>query len=134
MPRVGVVEWFRPGDYENVENVLRALKTLGIEDLRMAICGADWYTSEGDGWYEWLLPRLAKEVKILPCFLYTPPCLGVVPKFSSPPQTPKAYADFIDVMITRFGDHFEWLEFWDQPNNQNEWDTRMTPSGGFSPR
>ena len=49
-------------------------------------------------------PRLAKDVNILPCFLYTPPCLGIVPKFSSPPQTPKAYADFIDVMITRFGD------------------------------
>src|SRR5258707_912534 len=88
---------------------------------------SDWYTSEGDGWYAWLLPRLAQDANILPCFLYTPPSLGVVPKFSSPPQTPKSYADFIDVMITRFGDYFDWVELWNRPNDPNEWDTRIDP-------
>src|SRR5205807_9419903 len=108
-----------------VETVLAGLGALGVTELRTAICWADWYASEGDGWYLWLLPRLAKNVHILPCFLHTPPCLGIVPKFSSPPQTPKAYADFIDVMITRFGQFFEWIELWNQPNNQ--WDSRIDP-------
>lgn len=126
-PRVGLVEWFRPGDRERVEAVLQDLDALGVEDLRTAVCWADWYASEGDGWYAWLLPRLAQQVKILPCFIYTPPCLGLVPKVSSPPQTPKAYADFIDVMLTRFGDYFDWLELWNEPNNQNAWDTRLDP-------
>ncbi len=126
-PRVGLVEWFRPGDRERVEAVLQDMRALGVGELRIAFCWADWYTSEGDGWYAWLLPRLAQDVRILPCFVHTPPCLGTVPKFSSPPQTPKAYADFIDVMITRFGDYFEWLELWNQPNNQDEWDTRIDP-------
>jgi len=126
-PKIGLVEWFRPGDYERVETVLEDLRALGIQELRTRIGWADWYTSEGDGWYAWLLPRLAKDVRILPCFLYTPPCLGIVPKFSSPPQTPKSYADFIDVMITRFGEYFEWVELWNEPNNQNEWDTRIDP-------
>ncbi len=125
--RVGIVEWFRPGEYERVETVLADLRSLAVRELRTGICWADWYTSEGDGWYAWLLPRLAQDVRILPCVLYTPPSLGVIPKFSSPPQTPKAYADFIDVMITRFGQYFEWIEFWNRPNNPNEWDTRIDP-------
>ena len=124
-PVVGFVEWFRPGDYERVETVLSDLRALGVKELRTGICWADWYTSEGNGWYAWLLPRLAEDVRILPCFLYTPPSLGIVPKFSSPPQTPKAYADFIDVMITRFGQFFDWIELWNQPNNPNEWDSRI---------
>jgi len=126
-PKVGLVEWFRPGDHERVETVLEDMRALGISEMRTGISWADWYSSEGDGWYAWLLPRLAKDVTILPCFLHTPPCLGVVPKFSSPPQKPKQYADFIDVMITRFGAHFEWLELWNQPNNPNEWDVRIDP-------
>jgi CDP-paratose 2-epimerase len=126
-PRIGFAEWFRPGEYERVETVLQDLRALGIQELRTRVCWADWYTSEGDGWYAWLFPRLAKDVNILPCFLYTPPSLGVVPKFSSPPQTAKAYADFIDVMITRFGEFFDWVELWNEPNNLNEWDSRMDP-------
>jgi CDP-paratose 2-epimerase len=126
-PVVGIVEWFRPGEYDRVETVLADLAGLGVRDLRTGIHWADWYSSEGDGWYAWLLPRLAGSVNILPCFRYTPAALGVVPKFSSPPQTPKAYADFIDVMITRFGEHFDWIELWNQPNSLNEWDSRIDP-------
>jgi CDP-paratose 2-epimerase len=124
-PALGIVEWFRPGEYERVETVLADLRALKVRELRTGICWADWYSSEGDGWYAWLLPRLARDVNILPCFLYTPAPLGMVPKFSAPPQTPKAYADFIDVMITRFGQYFDWIELWNQPNNPNEWDSRI---------
>ena len=126
-PLIGAVEWFHPGEYERVEKVLADLAALHVQELRTGICWADWYSSEGDGWYAWLLPRLAQSVGILPCFLYTPAPLGVVPKFSSPPQTPKAYADFIDIMITRFGQYFDWLELWNQPNNPSEWDVRIDP-------
>jgi len=126
-PKIGLVEWFRPGEYKRVESVLAQARTLGIGHLRTNICWADWYTSEGDGWYDWLLPRLAQDVSILPCFVYTPPSLGVVPKFSSPPQTPKTYGDFIDVMITRFGNLFDWIELWDRPDDSTQWDTRMDP-------
>jgi CDP-paratose 2-epimerase len=125
--KVGFVEWFRPGEYDRVETVLADLAALGVGELHTAVCWADWYTSEGDGWYAWLMPRLARSVNILPCFLYTPPSIGVVPKFSSPPQAPKAYADFIDVMITRFGEFFDWIELWNRPNSQSEWDSHVDP-------
>lgn len=126
-PAPGFSETFRPGEYERVEKVLADLRALGVTELRTTVSWADWYSSEGDGWYAWLLPTLAKAARLLPCFVYTPPCLGIVPKFSSPPQTPKDYADFIDVMITRFGEHFEWVELWNRPNDANEWDWRLDP-------
>jgi CDP-paratose 2-epimerase len=126
-PRIGFVEWFRPGEFGRVESLLADLAALGVQELRTRVCWADWHTSEGDGWYAWLFPRLARELSILPCFVYTPPSLGIVPKFSSPPQNTKAYGDFIDVMITRFGEFFEWIELWNEPNNPTEWDSRMDP-------
>jgi CDP-paratose 2-epimerase len=126
-PAAGIVEWFHRGEYARVEAVIEDLRALGVQHLRTGISWADWYSSEGDGWYAWLLPRLAREVEVLPCFLHTPGALGIVPKFSSPPQTPKTYADFIGVMITRFGQYFEWVELWNQPNNIQEWDTRIDP-------
>src|SRR5690606_33028300 len=41
---------------------------------------------------------------------------------SAPPKYLKAYADFIDVMITRYGKYFEWVELWNEPNNKIEYD------------
>lgn len=126
-PQPGLVEWFKPGEFDRVERVLANLRSLGVKHLRTSVSWADWYSSEGDGWYAWLLPALAKEVAVLPSFLFTPPCLGTVPKSSSPPETPKFYADFIDVMITRFGKYFEWIELWDRPDDPGRWDTRLDP-------
>jgi len=80
-PVLGIVEWFRPGEYERVEEVLGDLRALGVSELRTGIRWADWYASEGDGWYAWLLPRLAQDVNILPCFLYTPARSAWCPSF-----------------------------------------------------
>jgi CDP-paratose 2-epimerase len=127
MTTIGILEWFRLGEYERVEQVLRDLKALGIQQLRTGVSWADWHTTYGQDWYAWLLPRLAQEVEILPCFLYTPPSLGVVPRIAAPPREPKAYADFLDEMITRFGEYFEWVELWNEPNNVSEWDWTLDP-------
>jgi CDP-paratose 2-epimerase len=124
---IGAVEWFRLGEYERVERVLTDLKALGVGEVRTAISWADWCTREGQAWYAWLFPRLAEEMRLLPCFLYTPPSLAVVPKTSAPPREPKAYADFLDLMITRFGAFFEWVELWNQPSNLFYWDWRLDP-------
>jgi CDP-paratose 2-epimerase len=124
---IGVVEWFRVGEYERVERVLADLKVLGVQDLRTGVSWADWCTREGQAWYAWLFPRLAEEVSLLPCFLYTPPSLGVASRTSSPPREPKAYADFLDLMITRFGAFFEQVELWNQPSNLFYWDWRLDP-------
>ncbi|HJV33573.1 NAD-dependent epimerase/dehydratase family protein [Geomonas sp.] len=123
----GMVEWFRPGEHERVERVLSDLRKIGASRLRTGISWADWYAEGGIDWYQWLIPRLAGEVELLPCVLYTPPSIGIEAKTSSPPKVPKDYADFIDLFITRFGEHFEYLELWNEPNNLSEWDWTLDP-------
>jgi CDP-paratose 2-epimerase len=123
--RMGVVEYFRPGEHERVESVLARLRALGVERVRTSVSWAECHTDEGAAWYDWLLPRLAKDVEVLPCFAYTPPSLGVVAKTSAPPRDPKTYADFLDVMLSRHGRHFAWIELWNEPNNINDWDWRL---------
>lgn len=122
LPVVGLVEWFRPGEYEHVRETLAELKALGVTELRTGVSWADYYTPEGKDWYNWLIPTLAKEVNLLPCFLYTPPSIGEKPRTSSPPKDRKAYADFLDIFITDHGEHFEWVELWNEPNNMVEYD------------
>jgi CDP-paratose 2-epimerase len=107
--------------------VLDDLKQLSITELRTGFSWADWHTPQGKEWYRWLIPHLAQEVNVLPCFHYTPPSLAVGPTSAAPPRHPKAYADFLDVIITEFGDHFEWVELWNEPNNLNDWDWRLDP-------
>lgn len=119
---IGILEWFRPGEEARVERVLTDMRAIGIQELRTGVSWADWHTPAGHDWYAWLLPRLAAEVNVLPCFNYTPPSLGIAPKSSSPPREPKRYADFIDYMITHFGDCFDMVELWNEPNNMSEWD------------
>lgn len=126
--QLGILEWLRPGEHERVEQLLDDLKTLDVQYLRTGVSWADYLTPEGRDWYHWLLPHLAQSVEVLPCFHYTPPSLGVVPKTASPPRCLKDYADFIDVMITDFGQYFEWVELWNEPNNLNDWDWRIDPS------
>lgn len=123
----GLVEWFRPGEYARVERVLSDLKAIGARRLRTGISWADWYTDDGKKWYEWLVPRLAQEVELLPCVLYTPPSIGVEAKTSSPPRCTKDYADFVDLFVNTFGRHFEYIELWNEPNNLSEWDWTLDP-------
>jgi len=127
MKHFGLVEWLRPGEYARAESVMEDLRIVGCHRLRMEISWADWHREGVAGWYDWLLPRLSREVELLPCFHFTPPSLGVRPAIASPPRDPKAYADWLDVMITRYGAHFDSVELWNEPNNLSEWDWNCDP-------
>ncbi len=129
-PTIGILEWFRTGEYNEVKHALKDLNKLGIKHLRTGISWADWYASGTEEWYDWLFKTLSKQVDILPCFHYTPPVLGEEPKPSSPPKNPKDYADFIDIMITKYGNYFDWVELWNEPNNQLDYDFTLDYSWG----
>lgn len=126
-PMLGMLEWFRIGEHDRVDQVLDDLATLGITDLRTGISWADCWTPAGEAWYAWLLPQLARRVSVTPCFVDTPPGWGVAPKTSAPPGNLKAYADFLDVLITRYGRFFEWIELWNEPNDPHRWDAELDP-------
>jgi CDP-paratose 2-epimerase len=123
----GVVEWFQPGEHARVERIAAGLRELGVQQLRTGVSWADWHSENGRAWYDWLLPRLAHEFVLLPCVHYTPPSLGVVSKVSAPPRRTRDYADFLDVIIDRYGSSFDYIELWNEPNNLNDWDWRLDP-------
>ena len=127
--RLGILEWFPMGERDIVERTLESMRDLGVRQLRTGASWADWHTEGGREWFEWLMPRLAEEpnLDLLPCFNYTPPSLGVTPMTSAPPRNPKAFADFVDAFVGRYGDGFEYLELWNEPNNLAEWDYTRDP-------
>lgn len=108
---VGILEWFRVGERARVERVLGRLEQMNIRHLRTGISWADWYSPGGQKWYDWLIPFLAERVELLPCITYTPPSIAVAPMCSAPPREVKAFADFLDLLITRHGEHFEYVDY-----------------------
>lgn len=126
-PQLGVLEWFAVGDEARVERALTTLKELGISHLRTGVSWADSQTDQGWAWIDWLLPRLAQNVEVLPCFLYTPPSKSSFGRTNAPPLDPKAFADFLDAVVARHGRHFEYVELWNEANNVSEWDYTLDP-------
>jgi CDP-paratose 2-epimerase len=59
--------------------------------------------------------------------LYVPPSLSRGRTTAGPPEDPKAYADFLDVLVTAHGRHFDAIELWNEPNNLADWDWRLDP-------
>ncbi|HET6725362.1 MAG TPA: NAD-dependent epimerase/dehydratase family protein [Gammaproteobacteria bacterium] len=126
-PDIGVLEWFWLNDHERVEAAIAEIRRLNIRHLRTGLSWADYLTDDGPAWFDWLLPKLAKEAELLPCFVYTPPSLGEAPATNSPPRNAKDYADFMDLCIDRYGKHFEAVELWNEPNNLRQWDYELDP-------
>ena len=127
MSELGVLEWFELGNRGRVERVCAGLRAIGVTRLRTGVSWADWHRPEGEEWYAWLLPRLAREFELLPCLHHTPPSRGLRPTIQSPPRRPRDFADFLDVLVDRFGDLFDWVELWNEPNNLNDWDWSLDP-------
>lgn len=123
----GFVEWFRPGEYDRVEALMPALVASGARHLRTHVSWAEYHAPGGQEWFDWLLPRLARDLDVLPCVHYTPPSLSRTGRSSGAPKVLKDYADFIDMALTRYGQHFTHVELWNEPNNLLDWDWREDP-------
>lgn len=120
----GFVEWFRPGDHARVEEVLPGTVEAGARYLRTHLSWAEYHAPGGEEWFDWLIPRLGETIDLMPCIHYTPPSMSRTGKTSGPPKDLKAYADFVDHVLTRYGRHFEHIELWNEPNNLLDWDWR----------
>lgn len=120
----GFVEWFRPGEYERTERALAHMTATGAQQLRTHLSWAEYLTPGGEAWFDWLIPTLGERIDLLPCIHYTPPSLSRTGKSSGAPRVLKDYADFIDHILTRYGQHFSHVELWNEPNNLLDWDWR----------
>lgn len=120
----GFVEWFRPGEYERTERVLPDILASGASYLRTHLSWAEYLAPGGEAWFDWLIPQLGMRIDLLPCIHYTPPSMSRTGRSSGAPHELKSYADFIDHILTRYGQHFSHIELWNEPNNLLDWDWR----------
>lgn len=127
-PEFGVVSYFHLNDRAKVERVIEGLTMLGVGHLRTSVSWHDYVGDGGAEFYDWLLPTLTKHFEVMPCVLYTPTHLGLLPKTSSPPKDPLDYGRFIDLLLERYGHSFAYVELWNEPNNFIEWDWTVDPS------
>lgn len=131
--RFGICQWFHLGDDRLLEATVGALDRLGVRHLRTGISWADWHRPGGRAWYDRQMRTLAEaDLEILLSVWHTPPSLSVAPELercSVPPARTKDYADFIDLVIDRYGDLFQHLELWNEPNNPYKWDPAFDPDG-----
>ncbi|WP_078058254.1 NAD-dependent epimerase/dehydratase family protein [Rhizobium rhizosphaerae] len=120
----GFVEWFRPGEYERAEAVLPQIRAAGASFLRTHLSWAEYLAEGGEAWFDWLIPQLGRDFDLLPCIHYTPPSHSRNGRSSGAPHVLKDYADFVDHVLTRYGQHFTHVELWNEPNNLLDWDWR----------
>jgi CDP-paratose 2-epimerase len=120
----GFVEWFRPGEFERTERLLPDILKSGASYLRTHLSWAEYLAPGGEEWFDWLMPKLGREIDLLPCIHYTPPSLSRTGRANGAPVVLKDYADFVDHVLTRYGRHFRHIELWNEPNNLLDWDWR----------
>lgn len=127
--RFGVCQWFHYQDYDAVERAIDLLNELGVRHLRTGISWADFFRPNGATWYDWMMSRLtAAGFELLVSVWHTPPSISEGGCCSSPPRRLRDYADFIDALISRYGDSLGTLELWNEPNNRLKWNF-----AGFDP-
>lgn len=120
----GFVEWFRRGEFERTEAILPDILASGASYLRTHLSWAEYLTPGGEKWFDWLIPTLGSKIDLLPCVHYTPPSMSRTGRSSGAPVDLKAYADFVDHVLTRYGKHFRHIELWNEPNNLLDWNWR----------
>lgn len=124
---MGLVQWFGLNEYEEVERALEDLNKLNITHLRTNISWSDWQRPDAKEWYGWLFKTLAAKVEVMPCIMHTPASLGMSEAPSAPPKEPNSFADFVGTIIDEYGQHFEYIELWNEPNNPLMYDHSLDP-------
>jgi len=121
--KFGICQWFHYQAYDNLWATIEVLQELGIRHLRTGISWADFLRPQGEPWYTWQMRTLAEAgFHILLSVWHVPPSLSEGGTCASPPRRLRDYADFIDFVITCYGDYFAELELWNEPNNRLKWD------------
>lgn len=97
------------------------LRDLGVRHVRTGISWADFHRPEGVEWSRAVLEAL-KEFEVLLSLWHTPPSISEGNSCASPPRRLRDFADFVDQVISEFGQRFGHLELWNEPNNRFKWD------------
>lgn len=118
--RFGICQWFHFEDRETLHRSVDLLHELGIRHLRTGISWADYHRPGAREWYGEMFKAL-QPFDLLVSIWHTPPSISEGNCCASPPRRLLDYADFVDEIITDFGDFFSTLELWNEPNNRFKW-------------
>ncbi|MCB0311025.1 MAG: hypothetical protein KDD42_07310 [Bdellovibrionales bacterium] len=118
---LGVNQWFHYEDKRGIERSIEYLDELGVKLLRTGISWADYHRPGGPQWYDFQMEALS-HLKLLVSVWHTPPSISMGGNCASPPKNLHEFADFIDVILSRYGERIEVLELWNEPNNRYKWD------------
>ena len=120
--RLGICQWFHFEDHASVDRTLALMDELNLKHLRTGVSWADYFRPGGKGWYDWQMRRLARAgVEVLLSIWHTPPSIAEGGACNGPPRRLRDFADFIDRVFTEYGDAFDHLELWNEPNNRLKW-------------
>jgi CDP-paratose 2-epimerase len=124
--RLGLCQWFHYLDEETVERTVAVCEDLGVRHLRTGISWADFHRPEGPGWYRWLFETLkCAKLDLLVSIWHTPPSLSENGACSGPPRRLEDFSDFLQYCLELYGDAFDTVELWNEPNNRIKWNFRQ---------
>ncbi|MBA3313879.1 MAG: hypothetical protein H0T47_11430 [Planctomycetaceae bacterium] len=119
-PALGICQWFHYLDHDGVEDAVTLLHDLGVKHLRTGISWADYHRPQGREWYGWMMRQLA-DFDVLLSVWHTPPSLAEGGVCAGPPRRLQDFSDFLWSIHDEFGDCFNDVEFWNEPNNRLKW-------------
>lgn len=134
----GLVQWFPFLDYSLLNRTLKVLRILKVKELRTCFSWADWDRPGGKEWLNDMINECRKAgIALYPSMFYTPrrcalllsgACQNDV-STAHPPANPAEYATFVEEVTDAFGDAFNWVMLWNEPNNTAYWRSDLDPDG-----
>lgn len=127
LPRLGIGQWFHFEDEGTLDRAIELMLDLGVRDLRTGVSWADYHRPGGKAWYRRQMERLSN-FNVLLSIWHTPPSLAEGGVCNGPPRRLRDFADFVNHICQEYGEHFDEIELWNEPNNRYKWDfTRFDP-------
>jgi len=120
-PRLGVGQWFHYQEEETLDRAVQLLHELGVRDVRTGVSWADYHRPQGKAWYRRQMERLS-EFNVLLSIWHTPPSIAEGGVCNGPPRRLRDFADFVNHICQEYGEHFDEVELWNEPNNRYKWD------------
>ena len=120
--RLGLCQWFHFEDFKMIERTIALMSELDVKHLRTGVSWADYVRPGGKAFYDWQMRELRNAgIEVLLSVWHVPPSISEASACNAPPRRVQDYADFIDRLITDYGDGFADLELWNEPNNRYKW-------------
>lgn len=117
---LGMAEYFSPEDQARVENLMTALSSLEIHQLRVFLPYTDWHRDPL--WAPWLIQELSAHFDVVPVFCFIPPLVDRHEQKNAPPRALKDLEIFTKTLVESHGHCFEWFELGNPLNDCRVWD------------